>query len=64
MTIRTKKEIIDDIRARKMLILIEDEDRENEGELIMAAGHNKTEEINYMATYGLGFRLRKITNEN
>ncbi|WP_194944046.1 3,4-dihydroxy-2-butanone-4-phosphate synthase, partial [Vibrio parahaemolyticus] len=39
MPISTPQEIIDDIRAGKMVILMDDEDRENEGDLIMAAEH-------------------------
>ncbi len=50
MPISTPQEIIDDIRAGKMVILMDDEDRENEGDLIMAAEHITPEAINFMAT--------------
>ncbi|MCG6461191.1 3,4-dihydroxy-2-butanone-4-phosphate synthase, partial [Vibrio parahaemolyticus] len=47
MPISTPQEIIDDIRAGKMVILMDDEDRENEGDLIMAAEHITPEAINF-----------------
>ncbi|VAX13404.1 3,4-dihydroxy-2-butanone 4-phosphate synthase / GTP cyclohydrolase II [hydrothermal vent metagenome] len=71
------KEIIEDIRQGKMVILMDDEDRENEGDLIMAADHVRTEDINFMARYGRGLicmtmskdrcdrlRLPLMVNEN
>lgn len=45
---------IADIRAGKMVILVDDEDRENEGDLIMAAGKVRPEDINFMAREGRG----------
>lgn len=45
---------LDDIRAGKMVILVDDEDRENEGDLCMAAERITPEAINFMATYGRG----------
>ena len=42
-------------RAGKMVILMDDEDRENEGDLIMAAEHITPEAINFMATYALTY---------
>ncbi|WP_204321605.1 3,4-dihydroxy-2-butanone-4-phosphate synthase, partial [Streptococcus pneumoniae] len=39
MALNTIPEIIEDIKAGKMVILMDDEDRENEGDLIMAANH-------------------------
>ncbi len=50
----TSKEIIEDIRQGKMVILLDDEDRENEGDLIMAAELTRPEDINFMAHYGRG----------
>ncbi len=47
-------EIIEDIRAGKMVILVDDENRENEGDLIVAADHVNPEIINFMATKGRG----------
>ena len=42
-------EEIDDIRLGKMVILMDDEDRENEGDLIIAAERVRTEDVNFMA---------------
>ena len=63
MPISTSQEIIDDIRAGKMVILMDDEDRENEGDLIMAAEHITPEAINFMATYGRGLICLTMTKE-
>ena len=48
------EDIIDDVRAGKMVIMVDDEDRENEGDLIMAAELIRPEDVNYMATHGRG----------
>lgn len=45
---------IEDIRNGKMIILVDSEDRENEGDLVCAAEFTKKEEINFMATHGRG----------
>jgi len=50
----TIEEAIEDIRAGKMVILVDDEDRENEGDLCMAAEAVTPEAINFMATHGRG----------
>ncbi len=50
----TIEEAIEDIRSGKMVILIDDEDRENEGDLCMAAEAVTPEAINFMATHGRG----------
>jgi len=47
-------EIIEDLKASKMVIVVDDEDRENEGDLIMAASFVKPEDINFMAKFGRG----------
>ena len=47
-------EIIADIAAGKMVIMVDDEDRENEGDMIMAAEKVRAEDVNYMATHGRG----------
>src|ERR1700760_4107128 len=47
-------EAIEDFRQGKILIVIDDEDRENEGDLTIAAEHITPEAINFMATYGRG----------
>ena len=54
MALDSITDIIDDIRAGKMVILMDDEDRENEGDLIMAATHVRPEDINFMITYARG----------
>ena len=48
------EEAIEDIKQGKMVILVDDEDRENEGDLTMAAECVTPEAINFMATYGRG----------
>ena len=48
------EDIIADIGAGKMVIMVDDENRENEGDLIMAAAKVRPEDINYMATHGRG----------
>ena len=45
---------LDDIRAGKMVILVDDEDRENEGDLVFAAEKVTAEHINFMATHARG----------
>jgi len=54
MGVSTIKEAIEDIRAGKMIILVDDEDRENEGDLCMAAQFVTSEAINFMARHGRG----------
>jgi len=54
MAVSRIEDVIDDIRAGKMIILVDDEDRENEGDLCMAAEAVTPEAINFMAKYGRG----------
>mgnify|MGYP001455355634 CR=1 FL=1 len=54
MQLNTVEELIEDIRHGKMVILMDDEDRENEGDLVMAAEHCTAEAINFMARFGRG----------
>ncbi len=54
MSTHSIEEAIEDIRAGKMVILVDDEDRENEGDLTMAAEKVTPEAINFMAKYGRG----------
>lgn len=54
MAISSIDEVIEDIKAGKMIILVDDEDRENEGDLCMAAESVTPEAINFMATHGRG----------
>jgi len=44
--------ILQDLKQGKMIILMDDEDRENEGDLVMLAEHIRPEDINFMARYG------------
>lgn len=61
MTLNTTAEIIEDIRQGKMVILMDDEDRENEGDLIMAAEHVTPEAINFMVTHARGLVCLPMT---
>lgn len=61
MNLNTTAEIIEDIRLGKMVILMDDEDRENEGDLIMAADMVTPEAINFMAQYGRGLICLTLT---
>jgi len=54
MQLNSIAEVLDDIRAGRMVVMIDDEDRENEGDLIMAASMVAPEDINFMARYGRG----------
>jgi 3,4-dihydroxy 2-butanone 4-phosphate synthase/GTP cyclohydrolase II len=55
---------IADIRAGRMVILVDDEDRENEGDLCMAAEFVTAEAINFMATHGRGLICLTLTEEH
>src|ERR687895_1327295 len=57
------EEIIEDIRAGKMVIVCDDEDRENEGDLTMAAELVTPEDINFMATHGRGLICLPMAEE-
>jgi len=57
------EEIIEDIRNGKMVIMVDDENRENEGDLLMAAERVRPEDINYMARYGRGLICLTITRD-
>lgn len=50
----TIPEILDDIKKGKIVVVVDDEDRENEGDLVMAASFVKPEDINFMAKFGRG----------
>ncbi len=64
MALNSIQELIDDIRQGKMVILMDDEDRENEGDLIMAAEKVRPEDINFMARYGRGLICLTLTQEH
>jgi len=59
----TIDQAIEEIRAGKMIILVDDEDRENEGDLTMAAEAVTPEAINFMARYGRGLICLALTPE-
>ena len=63
MKLNTIEEAIDDIKKGKMVILVDDEDRENEGDLTMAADMVTPEAINFMARYGRGLICLSLTPE-
>ncbi|SMF23340.1 GTP cyclohydrolase II [Alteromonadaceae bacterium Bs31] len=63
MALNTIEEIIDDIRQGKMVILMDDEDRENEGDIIMAADQVRAEDINFMARHARGLICLTLTQE-
>ena len=63
MALNTSAEIIEDIRQGKMVILMDDEDRENEGDIIMAAEHVTPEAINFMVTHARGLVCLPMTQE-
>ena len=64
MPLNTTSEIIDEIRNGRMVILMDDEDRENEGDLIIAAPCVRSEDINFMARYGRGLICLTLTGEH
>ena len=57
-------EIIDDIRDGRMVVLVDDQDRENEGDLIFAAQFATAEKINFMAKHARGLICMPITEEH
>lgn len=63
MALNTIEEIIADIKLGKMVILMDDEDRENEGDLIIAADKISPQAINFMATHGRGLICLTLTKE-
>ncbi|MCF8006518.1 MAG: 3,4-dihydroxy-2-butanone-4-phosphate synthase [Methylovulum sp.] len=57
------EDIIEELRQGKMVIIMDDEDRENEGDLVMAAAFTRPEDINFMARYGRGLICLTLTSE-
>jgi 3,4-dihydroxy 2-butanone 4-phosphate synthase/GTP cyclohydrolase II len=64
MPLNTTEELIEDIRAGKMVILMDDEDRENEGDFVLAAECVRPEDINFMARYGRGLICLPLSREH
>lgn len=63
MVISTTQEIVAELRAGRMVILVDEEDRENEGDLVLAAEFVTPEAINFMAKYGRGLICLTLTEE-
>ena len=63
MGLATIPEAIEDIKAGKFVIVVDDEDRENEGDLVMAAEKVTADSINFMARYGRGLICMPVTGE-
>ena len=63
MALNSTQEIIDDLRQGRMVVIMDDEDRENEGDLIIAAERITAESINFMAKYGRGLICLTLTKE-
>ena len=59
----TTEEIIEDLKNGKMVILVDDEDRENEGDLVLAAEFTSANYINFMSKYGRGLICLTLTEE-
>jgi len=59
----TIPEALDDLRNGKIIIVVDDEDRENEGDLVMAATMVRPEDVNFMARYGRGLICLTLTRD-
>ena len=57
------EEILADLAAGRMVVILDDEDRENEGDLLMAASFVRPEDVNFMARYGRGLICLTLTRE-
>ena len=63
MSLASCEELIDELRAGRMIILADDEDRENEGDLVMAAEWITPEAVNFMATHARGLICLALTED-
>lgn len=63
MALNSTEEIIEDLRQGKMVVIMDDEDRENEGDLLMAAAAIRAEDLNFMARHGRGLICLTMTRE-
>ena len=63
MNFNSTEEIIEEIAAGRMVIIVDDENRENEGDLLMAASMVSPEDINFMAKYGRGLICLTLAKE-
>ncbi|MEI6680944.1 MAG: 3,4-dihydroxy-2-butanone-4-phosphate synthase, partial [Mariniphaga sp.] len=57
------EDIVADLRAGRIVILVDEEDRENEGDLLMAADHVSADAINFMARFGRGLICLTLSRE-
>ena len=57
------EEIVAEMRAGRMVVLVDEEDRENEGDLVLASDHVTPEAINFMARFGRGLICLTLTRE-
>lgn len=64
MALNSTEEIIEDLRQGKMVIIMDDEDRENEGDLVMASEKATPDAINFMARYGRGLICMTMSREH
>ena len=62
-TLASTEEIVAELRASKMVILVDEEDRENDGDLVLAADHVTAEAVNFMAKHGRGLICLTLTRE-
>ncbi|MEM9058769.1 MAG: 3,4-dihydroxy-2-butanone-4-phosphate synthase, partial [Pseudomonadota bacterium] len=62
-TLDSIEDIIADVRAGKMVVMMDNEDRENEGDLILAAACVRPEDINFMARFGRGLICLTLTRD-
>ncbi|WP_324779245.1 bifunctional 3,4-dihydroxy-2-butanone-4-phosphate synthase/GTP cyclohydrolase II [Thiobacillus sedimenti] len=62
MSLASTLEIVEELKAGRMVVLVDEEDRENEGDLVMAAEHVTPEAINFMAKYGRGLICLTLTD--
>ncbi|HQT34866.1 MAG: 3,4-dihydroxy-2-butanone-4-phosphate synthase [Hydrogenophilales bacterium 17-64-65] len=63
MSLASTLEIIEELKAGRMVVLVDEEDRENEGDLVMAAEHVTPDAINFMAKYGRGLICLTLTDD-
>jgi 3,4-dihydroxy 2-butanone 4-phosphate synthase/GTP cyclohydrolase II len=63
ISISPVEDIVADMKAGRIVILIDEEDRENEGDLVLAADHVTAESINFMARYGRGLICLTLTRQ-
>ena len=62
MSLASTQEMIEELKAGRMVVLVDEEDRENEGDLVMAAEHVTPEAINFMAKFGRGLICLTLTD--